>query len=296
MKICPACNTQYSDEELRFCLQDGTPLVEAFDPEQPTVVLTPDARNAARTNRIDVPVSEPTQQTPRPAEVRSVPTPQPDRGRSGTLPTVALTVLGVLLLLSVLGVAAWYLLRERPAEVATNTAAPSTTVQNNTSGSNANAMNANSIANAAASPSPSRTPANNTDDPEPSDNNQVREEVSQKVMNWKSDLESRDLNAHIANYAPTVDYYNKGGANLAFVRSDKQRAFSRYTSVKMDISNMKVTTDPSGQTATAEFDKEWDFSGKGRSSGKVRSMLKLRNVNGQWLITAEKDQKVYYSR
>ena len=36
MKLCPTCGTNYSDETLRFCLEDGTPLVDAG--EQPTVI------------------------------------------------------------------------------------------------------------------------------------------------------------------------------------------------------------------------------------------------------------------
>ena len=27
MKICPKCNTKYTDETLNFCLQDGTNLI-----------------------------------------------------------------------------------------------------------------------------------------------------------------------------------------------------------------------------------------------------------------------------
>jgi hypothetical protein len=292
MKICPACNTQYTDDALRFCLQDGTPLVEAFDPEQPTVVVTPDTRNAARTNRIDVPISEQTRQTPRPAEVRAVQSPLPPRRGMSTLAKVLLTVLTTLLL-AIAGIAAWYFLRERPAEVASNTAVRT----NANTAVSTNAANVNSSPNAA--PTPTASSTRSTPSPTPaaeSNNNEVQQEVTQTIMNWKSNLESADLNAHLANYAPRVDYYNRDGANLAFVRSDKQRALSRYTSIKMDISNMQVTTDASGQTATAVFDKEWNFAGKGRSAGKVRSMLKLRNVNGQWLITAEKDQKVYYTQ
>lgn len=41
MKNCPSCGTQYSDDSLQFCLQDGTPLAQAyFEPEQVTRVRT----------------------------------------------------------------------------------------------------------------------------------------------------------------------------------------------------------------------------------------------------------------
>src|SRR5436189_1001648 len=38
MKTCPACKTQYTDDTLRYCLQDRTPLVSTLDIETPTVV------------------------------------------------------------------------------------------------------------------------------------------------------------------------------------------------------------------------------------------------------------------
>src|SRR5215211_2144455 len=36
MKQCPTCGTNYADDTLRFCLEDGTPLVDGV--EQPTVI------------------------------------------------------------------------------------------------------------------------------------------------------------------------------------------------------------------------------------------------------------------
>jgi hypothetical protein len=37
MKQCPACKTTYTDASLRFCLEDGSPLLDLTD-EQNTVV------------------------------------------------------------------------------------------------------------------------------------------------------------------------------------------------------------------------------------------------------------------
>ena len=39
MKPCPVCKTLYSDDTLRFCLQDGAPLGDAKAQEAPTVAL-----------------------------------------------------------------------------------------------------------------------------------------------------------------------------------------------------------------------------------------------------------------
>ena len=143
---------------------------------------------------------------------------------------------------------------------------------------------------ASPAPSPSPTPPANVDV------EKTRREVSQTIHGWKSSSEALDLDAYMANYADTVDYYNRAGASRSYVRNDKSRAFTTYDSIRVNLSNMNVSLDESGNTATAIFDKEWDFQGPRNSSGKVQTQLKLRNINGQWLIIGERDLRVYYTR
>ena len=128
------------------------------------------------------------------------------------------------------------------------------------------------------------------------DDSQAQSDVIRSLNSWKSEAEALDLNAYMDHYAPVVDYYNKPGSALSYVRADKMRAFSRYTSIRVNLSNISVTITPSDGTAVAVFDKEWDFQGGGSSIGKVRQLMRLRNLNGQWLISAEKDLKLYYKR
>ncbi|MCA1608339.1 MAG: hypothetical protein LC730_02630, partial [Acidobacteria bacterium] len=64
-------------------------------------------------------------------------------------------------------------------------------------------------------------------------------------------------------------------------------------SIRMDVSQMKIDIDETGKTAVAEFDKAWVFEGESVSEGKVRSQLKLMKSGDRWLITAEKDLRVY---
>jgi hypothetical protein len=132
--------------------------------------------------------------------------------------------------------------------------------------------------------------------PPPADESQVRSDVSQRVYGWKSGLETHDLSGYMANYAPTVDYFNHHGISSSAVRADKARAFSLYNSMRVNVSNMSVAPDPSGDAATVTFDKEWTFDGRTRSEGKTRSQLEFRRINGRWLITAERDLKLYYKR
>src|SRR6476661_7565421 len=40
MKQCPACRSQYTDDTLKFCLQDGTPLESIGDPGETETVVS----------------------------------------------------------------------------------------------------------------------------------------------------------------------------------------------------------------------------------------------------------------
>lgn len=292
MKTCPHCSTQYSDETLSFCLQDGAALLGYVVPEIPTVVLDEAETVAARRSS-----GYGSQSTPPgssawgPSQVTHVAGTQPSPERSNTLTAVLLTVLGMLALFVIAGIGALLYFRGQPVAVPTV--------------SNVNSTNGTTIPITTASPVYSPQPAATR--PEaialptspalpPADTSQVSREVSQRLFSWKSQAESLDLNSYMAHYAGTVDYYRKSGASSAFVRADKQRAFSRYSSIRVNLSNISVTTDASGQTASATFDKEWDFQGNGSSAGKVRQLMRLAKINGQWYITAEKDLRVYYTR
>lgn len=334
MKHCPNCQTTYTDETLKFCLQDGTPLVEASDSPMDTVsfgdeetVIT--TRQVERVERVE-PIHVPVRQSPPPQqyEQQQIPSPQtvqpqivqPQIRRQTELPpviethreipksrtgsTVALTILGTLLLLGLLG-GAWMFMRNRETEVAVNvnTAPPPAvnrpvnvnSAANQTINQPSNqTLNANigsvSPTPIAATPTPIAKPTLN-----PEQANVVTEDVQNAVDDWKGSTEDLDIDAHLSQYANTVDYYRAGRIGLAQVRADKQRAYNQYNSVKLDISNMKVTPDESGNKATAIFDKEWNFEGDRKSSsGKVQQQLTLSKIGGRWLITGEKDVKVYY--
>jgi hypothetical protein len=221
--------------------------------------------------------------------------------RSRTGSTVALTILGTLLLLGLLG-GAWMFMRNRDTEVAVNvnTAPPPSInrpVNINSAANQALNQTSNQTLNAnivSVSPTPTATPVvKPTLNPEQA--KVVAEDVEGAVDEWKSSTEDLDIDAHLSQYANTVDYYRAGRVGLAQVRADKQRAYNQYNSVNLNISNMKVTPDETGSRAIAIFDKEWNFAGdRKNSSGKVQQQLTLSKVGGRWLITGEKDVKVYY--
>lgn len=271
MKECPRCRTRYTDDTLQYCLQDGTPLtiVPTVDEETETVVAS---RHAA----------EPTVGSPSPGTY--IP-PAPRRSRMGLI--VFLTILATVVIFAIGGLAAWLLLRS----------------DGRTDRASSNTRNQVSTANATPSqtpttlPSPGVSPVNtanaNVNAVPPVNKGAISRDVAGAIDSWKNDTESFDVDNLMGHYADRVDYFKTNGASKAVIAQDKERAFSQFDTVNFRISNMNIDVADSGDTATAEFDKEWRFEGDHVSEGKVRSQLKLKKIGGQWLITSEKDLKVY---
>jgi hypothetical protein len=267
MKYCPACQSTYTDDTLQFCLQDGANLV----------AVSGNPTNANWNNEAETVVVPPAKTTR-----------QIEPKKSNTATVIILTALATLLLFGgALG--AWYLWRNRGAEVVNtnvNSANANSSNRANKTVANANKGNVNN----SPTPSPTATATPNIDI------ERVKSEVSDKVQDWAASLESGNLNTHMDNYADRLDYYyNARDVGVATVRADKQRAFGQFEDFQVDISNLRVTPDASGEKATAVFDKEWEFEGEeSRNKGKSQSQLQLTKIGGAWRITGEKDLKVYY--
>ncbi len=303
MKQCPNCQTKYTDDTLKFCLQDGTPLVEEAnaDTEMPTIAFTDSETlvSPRRVERLDIPIEKSNSrdwEQSRQTQISEFP---PEIKKSNTFSIVALTAF-VMILLFGGAIGTWLYLRKGKTETVQNKNNKVAVNQNSAPKTNANAEVSPSPEET--SPTPTATPtisptATPTAAPAPDFNpEQVRREVSEKVDAWKRATESGNVNAITNNYADTIDYYNKKNVSLDAVRKDKQRAFSKFYNIEMNISNLRVTPDNSGTRATAVFDKEWNFEGDDNySSGKVQTQLQLQKFGGKWLITGEKDLKVYYT-
>ncbi|HEX6125133.1 MAG TPA: hypothetical protein VFZ23_07145, partial [Pyrinomonadaceae bacterium] len=128
MKYCPTCETRYDEEILRFCMKDGTPLLEE---EEPKFVAMPsesiddagedDAGDVTvvRRNipvppdrpRIVVPTYEETREK-QAARARAAYQPPP---KSNTAKVVLLTILGTLAVLAIVGVGIWFAQRSENA-------------------------------------------------------------------------------------------------------------------------------------------------------------------------------------
>jgi hypothetical protein len=297
MKRCPNCQTTYADDSLQFCLQDGTPLAgipnqnsaDYFNTESETVV----SPKRVEPIRFEPPSSYQTNDANRQPMNGPVVIEKHEKKKSNTAAIVTLSVLGTILLLGLGGLGAWLYFANKKTQVAVavNTNAPQNRLPN------ANTANQNTNANVATpSPTPTVTPtAQPTLKPEAA--KAITNDVKNVVDEWKDTTENLDLDAHINQYADTVDYYKAGRVNVARVRADRERAFAAYDTININIDNVKVTPDASGERATVVLDKEWNFEGAAKfSSGKVQQQLTLNKIGGRWLITGEKDLKIYYTQ
>jgi ketosteroid isomerase-like protein len=252
---------------LRFCLQDGTPLVElGGDAETETVVSAKRGTQGAT-----VPVTA-------------------RRSRSKLGLAALLTVLAVVFVLAVGGVALW---------LAFHRNGPTDNVNNRNQASPSPTRSPSPSPSASPSPAPSASlppafsPSSSVSPTPQVDRSAVTREVNDTIASWRNDTESLDIDSLMRHYADRVDYYKNSGASRAAIAADKERAFSRFDSIDLRISDVNVDVADSGDSATAEFDKAWRFVGDHVSEGRVRSRLKLKKIGGRWLITSEQDLKVY---
>lgn len=326
MKRCPRCNRTYTDETLRFCLEDGTALVSGgqvftdpeatlvgetahlpLDPAQqqqvqpppreelpPTEIMgqrgTPTiaVSNAAQTAQLSAPhATQGTAATPRAERPRNTAT-IVIVSVVGTILLVALGFFGVLVYLkSRDGGGSVRLANTQETRPNTNSNVPANIAPN----SNRSNLNGNSNnSNARPSPSPAASPTAS-----PVDATAVASQVTSALNGWAAATTARDIDAHMNYYADTLDtYYNARNVSSSRVRSDRERAFDTYSSMDVQLSNIRVTPDPSGQRATVTFDKTWTFAGDKYSNGSVQQLVTLTKTGGRWRITGEKDLQVYY--
>lgn len=298
MKQCPTCQSQYTDDSLQYCLQDGSPLNFITGSQSQTIAFGEQETIAANrpSGQINQPhLTNPTDWNPNQYQSnQAIPAAPPEK--SNATMAIFATVFVMLLIFSGVGIGAWLYFRGVKSDDKGNLfitkSTPYPTVADKTTVTNANTS---------VTPMTTTTPlisssSNNANTVATVNTEQIKSEVAARLNSWKSASESLNLNAHISHYAPTVDYYNKKGVSASVVRADKQRAYDLYSSIQITLSNMTVTPDASGETATAVFDKEWNFGGARTSSGKVQQQIKLKKIDGQWLITGERDLKVYYTR
>lgn len=130
-----------------------------------------------------------------------------------------------------------------------------------------------------------------------SDSSYGDSEIRSTLEGWAQSTRNRDVDSHMRYYADTLDYYYaRTLVASSKVRDDRMRAFQKFNYLSVQLSNMNVLLDSTGQRATVVFDKTFDFRGDNDSfyNGSVQDQLTLTKLGGAWLITGEKELKVYY--
>ena len=331
MKHCPTCQREYADDTLRFCLEDGTALVNvsaansdatllmdsASGEPPPTEILplgsapTVRAYDEGATLRRAKPAATANQQA-RPTfnEFQNIAAPA-TKPRS-TSSVVTITVIATILLLGLGGLGAWLMLRDKSGNgtsAGTETARASNTsnaavTNNNSPGSKNINTNTTSVVTSTpvSTPTPLTTSSNTpmssatpTPATQSTDTSAARREVMNALNGWTETMRSADLNGHMSYYASTLHtYYMQSNYSASRVRDNVAKAFSRYSTFDVRLSNIQIEVDPSGQSAIATFDKTFVFSGATNYSGSGLNRFWFEKIGGRWLITGEKDLKTYY--
>lgn len=141
-----------------------------------------------------------------------------------------------------------------------------------------------------ASPSPTQSATSGD-----AERNSTRE-IEAALQGWVGASNAHDLDTHMSYYADTLDiYFSRTHVSSAYVRADRSRAYTRYNNLDVRLSNLSIRTEDTPAThATAVFDKSFRFEGDKVLSGSVQQTVWLTKIGGRWLITGEKDSKVYY--
>jgi hypothetical protein len=330
MKRCPTCKRTYADDTLRFCLEDGTLLDADAAPlnSDQTLLLDSASSNAelppteildfgaaptlrafdedatAQPRKVAATAKQQARPTINEFQNPVAPAPVP----RNTTSVVAVTAVATILVLAVGGLGAWLLLRDKNgngnsgnstlAETARSSNASNVTTTNNASGSTVS--NTSTLPGTVSTPVVVATPyATPSATPQPTtataDTASARREVLDALNGWTETMRQANLERHMAYYADTLHtYYLQSNYSSSRVRANVARAFSKYDTFDVKLTNMQIEVDPPGTSAIATFDKTFTFSGATTYSGSGLNRFWLEKIGGRWLITGEKDLKTYY--
>ncbi len=272
MKLCPQCQTKYTDDTLQFCLQDGTQLAnETGEVSAMETVAFGETTTAGNSEAETVISSKPREKFHFDLAENSRPNYETNKftesadfqdtsAKPRTFLIVLVTAFTVLFIVGIVGAGAWFYFNNTSQGISTET-------------------NSNS------KPDLKTTTKNDA----------LKKDVMQRITAWKSMAEARNLNAYMGFYADKVNYYKKRALSRRLVKRDKRKAFTKYSTIEITLTNMRIKPLENNEKAVAAFDKEWIFTNaKKRLTGQVRSQLVLKKVKNEWLIESEKDIKVYY--
>ncbi|HZS47382.1 MAG TPA: hypothetical protein VFC63_20090 [Blastocatellia bacterium] len=308
MAVCTKCGSS-STSGLRYCTRCGAELPpvqgtevfdqqgrssRAFDPtsdldrSRQTGSASRNPTTALPTERWDpqtsLPPTDNLNQQWVPPNPHIVPPPVVQPRRSSTGLIVALTAIVTILLLGGVGFGAWYLLTPKPSDTITSYVPPVIPTQQPSAPSN----NSEPIQKPQPLPPPSQQPK----PPEPPEAKatDAKADVVNTLNAWAQSVRAHDFERQMSFYAPTLDfYYLRRNVSIAEVRENRIKAFERFSRMDVELGNIKVELDDSGNRAAAEFDKAWRFEGDRPFTGAVHQLVTLGKYGNRWLITGERD-------
>ncbi|HQU82099.1 MAG TPA: hypothetical protein PKY59_03190 [Pyrinomonadaceae bacterium] len=269
MKVCPKCNSSYSDETLNFCLSDGSPLVADGTSTSEFSQSWHDSETL-HDNRLHD--SENTHSTNPNAPHKTIFLTQA-KTETFTRPTESsgkkfyAFIGGIIALLLIVGGIWWFYWDKNPKTG--NVGTPE-----NNSGSQT-----------------PRVIVQLT----PEQDAKVKKEVTDFIETWRKTNEDREIDKHIELYANTLEYfYKESGINRNKVRASRQQAYETFPSLSLQVDKLKISPE-SETSAVAVFDKSWTFKNdKKTTTGRVQQELRVAKQNGKWQIVGEKDLNVYF--
>ena len=269
MKVCPKCNSSYSDETLNFCLADGSPLVandstasEFSNSWHDSETLRDHRVHDSENTHNTTPIAPVTTFSRSQAKTETFQNPAESSGKK------LYAVVGGIVLLLLIGGGIWWFY----------------------AGKNSVAVGANSNGSNSASQNP-RVIVQLT----PEQDAKVKKEITDFIESWRKTNEDREIDKHIDHYANTLEYfYKESDINRNKVRASRQQAYETFTAMSLQVDKLKITPE-SETSAVAVFDKSWTFKNdKKTTTGSVQQELRVSKQNGKWQIVGEKDLNVYF--
>ena len=243
MKRCPTCNRTFTDRNLSFCIEDGTPLVPVDNPPDEVTVVSPSAGAAA--NRSVGPQPGGSEETVPPYQ------PPGSYGRPVATPKRRIWpwILGLLLLLFLvivgMGAMAWFYFQ--PLKYIT--------ANSNTSDSNANADRGDSNSNTRNSNSNSIVENQNSgsdaadETPAPTDQAEVLSDLTNLEHEWtvaNINADKKKLNRILAD-----DYVETSPEGRSKGKAEYLSTIERDTTIeKWEFEDLKVNLEGDHATLT----------------------------------------------
>lgn len=114
--------------------------------------------------------------------------------------------------------------------------------------------------------------------------------ITGMISQWAVAHTANDVASELAFYAPVVDqYYNHHDVPREFVQQSLQNLLNRGVRLsRYEASDVTVTMNNDSE-ATVDLEKLWSTRPGGSMPNHTRSQLRVRSMDGKWLITGERD-------